>query len=106
MSKITQKEVERIAALARIKLNDKEKIKFTHELDAILGYINKLNEVNTDDVEPIAHITGLENITRSDEPSTKPPAEQAIEAERLIQMAPDKKDNYVKVRAVFNNQES
>lgn len=103
---ITKTDVEHIAVLARIKLDNHEKEKYTQELGAILGYIDKLREVNTDGVEPISNITGLENILRKDEPMKKPPSplaakSGAVEAAKLIKMAPEKKDNYVKVRAVF-----
>ena len=68
---ITKKEVEHIAGLARIGLSDKEKEKMAVEMGAILGYIDKLKEVDTDGVEPIAHITGLENLLRNYLPSAK-----------------------------------
>ena len=103
MSNISKKEVEHIAGLARIRFSDKEKEKLAQELGGILGYIDKLKEVNTDGVEPIAHITGLENVLRKDEVMKKPPEEQAVEAKKLVEMAPDIKDNYVKVKAVFEN---
>lgn len=98
---ITKKEIEHVAGLARIRLSDKEKEKMTRELGAILGYIDKLKEVNTDGVEPIAHITGMENVLRKDEPSKKPLTDVAADAAKLVEMAPDGKDNFVKVPAVF-----
>ncbi|OGN04436.1 MAG: hypothetical protein A2831_01050 [Candidatus Yanofskybacteria bacterium RIFCSPHIGHO2_01_FULL_44_17] len=101
MSKITQKDVERIAGLARIRFGDKEKEKMAAEIGAILGYIDKLKEVDTDGVEPISNITGMENVMRKDEPTKNQLAEQAAEAAKLIEMAPDNKDNFVKVKAVF-----
>ncbi|MBI2669712.1 MAG: Asp-tRNA(Asn)/Glu-tRNA(Gln) amidotransferase subunit GatC [Candidatus Yanofskybacteria bacterium] len=102
MSYINKKEVEHIAELARIHLNEKEKEKMASELRAILGYIDKLKEVNTDNVEPIAHITGLENILRKDKINEKPLGEQAADAEKLIKTVPDSKDNFVKVKAIFD----
>ena len=102
MNKVTAKDVEHIAGLARIRLNDKEKEKMAKELGAILGYIDKLKEVNTDDVEPIAHITGMENVLRADEAMKKPLEQQAAEAVKLVGMAPESKDNFIKVPAVFS----
>ena len=115
MSVITKKDVEHIAGLARIRLGEKEKEKMAKELGAILGYIDKLKEVDTEGIEPIAHITGMENVLRKDLPSTtfgtpkvvlgepnkKPLEDQAADAVKLVEMAPDKKDNFVKVKAVF-----
>ena len=103
MSVITKKDVEHIAGLARIKFSEKEKEKMTEELGAILGYIDKLKEVDTEKVEPIAHITGLENVLRKDEENKKPLEDQAADAVILVEMAPDKKDNFVKVKAVFGD---
>jgi aspartyl-tRNA(Asn)/glutamyl-tRNA(Gln) amidotransferase subunit C len=100
MSAITKKEVERIAELARIKLTEKEKDKMTKELGAILGYINKLKEVNTEGVEPVAHITGLINIFRNDDNPREPDSENI---RRLIEQAPGQKDGYVKVKSVFED---
>jgi aspartyl-tRNA(Asn)/glutamyl-tRNA(Gln) amidotransferase subunit C len=97
MSAITKKEVEHIAELARIKLTEKEKNKMTKELGAILGYIDKLKEVDTEGIEPIANITGLENVFRKDEPA----GAGQVEPENLLKEVPARKDNYVKVKEVF-----
>ncbi len=98
---ISKKEVEHIAGLARIKFSDKEKEKMASELGAILGYIDKLKEVNTDGVEPVSNITGLENVLRKDEPIEKPRRDVGADAVKLMEMAPDSKDNFVKVPAIF-----
>ena len=98
---IAKKDINHVSSLARIKLTGNEKEKMTRELGAILGYIDKLKEVNTDGVEPIAHITGMENVLRKDEIMKKPLAEQAVDAIKLVEVAPDSKDNFVKVPAVF-----
>lgn len=97
MSYITKKEVEHIAGLARIKLTEKEKDKTTKELGAILGYIDKLKEVDVEGVEPIAHITGLTDVFKNDEPSGL----DQVEPEKLLKETPARKDNYVKVKEVF-----
>lgn len=100
---ISKKDIEPIAMLARIKLSDKEKEKYSEEFKAILGYIDKLKKVNTEGIEPVSHITGLENVVRKDEPIKKPLAEQTVRTKELVQMAPEQKDNYVKVPAVFKD---
>lgn len=97
---IDKKEVEHIAGLARIKLAEKEKDKMTKELGAILGYIDKLKEVNTEGVEPIAHITGLTDIFRKDDNPRGPDSENI---KRLMGQAPDEKGGYVKVKSVFED---
>jgi aspartyl-tRNA(Asn)/glutamyl-tRNA(Gln) amidotransferase subunit C len=97
---IDKKEIEHIAGLARIKLAEKEKDKMTKELGAILGYIDKLKEVNTEGVEPIAHITGLTDIFRNDDNPREPDPENI---KRLMEQAPSEKDGYVKVKSVFED---
>lgn len=97
---IDKKEVEHIAELARIKLAEKEKDKMTKELGAILGYIDKLKEVNTEGIEPIAHITGLTDIFRKDDNPREPDSENI---KRLMEQAPSEKGGYVKVKSVFED---
>lgn len=96
--KLTKQEVEHIAELARIKLSEKEKEKFQEQLSSILEYVNKLSEVDTEGVEPIAHITGLFNVTREDE--VIPQTEEIMK--KLVEMAPEHEDNLVKTMGVFD----
>lgn len=95
---LTKKEIEHIAELARIRLEEVEKEKLAHDLGAILGYIDKLKEVNTEGVDPVSNITGLENVFRKDE---RPAGAEAKKAEQLIGQSPATKDGYVKVKSVF-----
>lgn len=94
---LSKKEVQKIAQLARIKITDEEAEKYSKELSDILGFVEKLNEIDTDNVEPIAHITGAKNVVRED---------KVIEASEetkdgIINNFPEKKDRFDKVRAVF-----
>ncbi len=52
---ITKTQVEQIAALARLELTPEETDAFTRQLDAILGYIDQLNQLNTAEVAPMSH---------------------------------------------------
>ena len=61
-----------MAVLARIKLTLDEKTRLSGQMRTILEYIEKLEEVNTDDVEPTAHVLGINNVFRDDEPAEKP----------------------------------
>ena len=67
MTKLTQDQVRHIAKLARLRLSDTEVEKFAGELTSILGFIEKLSEVDTEGVEPTAQVTGMENRFREDE---------------------------------------
>lgn len=63
---ITPDDVKKLATLARLNLTDDEVERFTHDLDAIVGYIEQLQEVAVAGVEPTSQVTGLENVLRED----------------------------------------
>ncbi|NQV13077.1 MAG: Asp-tRNA(Asn)/Glu-tRNA(Gln) amidotransferase subunit GatC [Parcubacteria group bacterium] len=94
-TKISTSEVEHIAKLARIELDEKDKKTFSTQLTEILQYIKKLEEVDTDDVEPTAHVTQLKNIMRHDKAKT------CVGQADLIKAAPASQDNCIKVKAVL-----
>ncbi len=59
-------DIEHVAKLARLKLTDAEKKRFSTQMGTIIKYIEKLNELDTKNVEPTAHVLGLENVFRND----------------------------------------
>ncbi|RJP61536.1 MAG: Asp-tRNA(Asn)/Glu-tRNA(Gln) amidotransferase subunit GatC [Candidatus Auribacter fodinae] len=75
----TEKDVDYIANLARLSLSPQETKQFTSQLDKILSYVHKLDELNTESVEPTAHILPVNNVFRADEPKTCPNAQYAVE---------------------------
>lgn len=64
--KITQEEVERVAALARLQLSEEESSRMTKQLDTILSYVAKLEQLDTDDVAPTTHTQSVVNAFRDD----------------------------------------
>ncbi|WP_010502169.1 Asp-tRNA(Asn)/Glu-tRNA(Gln) amidotransferase subunit GatC [Paenibacillus elgii] len=92
---ITVKDVEHVAALARLELSDREKEQFTEQLNAILKYAGQLEQLNTDDVEPTSHAMPLVNVMREDEVSPSLPIE------KVLLNAPDEEDGQIKVPAVL-----
>lgn len=86
-----------MAKLARLGLSSQEKSKFTEELSAILDFVEKLNEVKTDKIEPTAQVTGLENISRRDKARKK----TEKETQKLIDLAPETENRHIKVKAVL-----
>lgn len=68
-------DIEHMAVLARLKLTPDEKVRFSDQMETMLEYIEKLDGLNTDDVEPTAHVLGINNVFRDDEPATKPLAD-------------------------------
>ncbi len=69
-------DIENVAKLARLKLTDAEKERFSTQMGTIIEYIEKLNELDTKDVEPTAHVLGLNNVFR-DDVATEPLTDQA-----------------------------
>lgn len=64
---ITNEEIKHIAELSRLKLTAEEEKNLGVELGSILHYIEKLNQVNTENIEPTAQVSGLSDVLRSDE---------------------------------------
>ena len=99
MAEISRKDVEHVAQLARLGLTDQEIEKFQKELSAVLGYIEKLNQVDTKNVPQTAQVTGLQNVFREDEivKSTFP-------LDELLKNAPAKEGRYLKVKVILQEQ--
>ncbi len=92
---ISKEEVKHIAKLARLGLTEEETGKSQKELSSILDYIEKLKEVDVKNVAPASYAILVENSTRDDEINPRPGGE------KLLDLAPDKKDGFLKVKSVF-----
>lgn len=92
---ITKSDVEKIAKLARIELDEAEKEKFTRQFEDILAFVNELQEVDTSDVEEISQIAGLENVWSEDE------AGKSLTNEQALKNAPASEKGYFKVKEVL-----
>ena len=93
---IEVKDVEHVARLARLELSEEEKAQFTVQLNAILKYAEKLNELDTESIEPTSHVIPLMNVMREDEPRPSWPVED------VLKNAPDEEDGQFKVPAVLD----
>lgn len=93
---LSKKEVQHIAKLARLGLTEKETKKFQKELSSILDYIEKLKEVDVSKAEPTSHTIKIEDVMREDE-SLK----FKVESSKLLELAPETKDCYLKVKSIF-----
>lgn len=93
--KITTKEVEYVAKLARLKLTEQEKDLFTQQLDSILDYMGKLNELDTEKVPPTSHVLPLKNVMREDE------VKDSHLQEELLSNAPERDDNFFSVPKII-----
>ncbi|MBC7075647.1 MAG: Asp-tRNA(Asn)/Glu-tRNA(Gln) amidotransferase subunit GatC [Syntrophomonadaceae bacterium] len=92
---ISIREVEHVALLARLSLSEKEKEIFAEQLSTILDYINKLNELDTDGVEPLYHILPIYNIFREDEVKT------GTSREDILANAPQVEEGQYKVPKII-----
>lgn len=75
---LTAETVRKVAKLARLKLSEPEVERFTGQLGAVLGYVDVLNELHTDGVEPLAHPLEIADVLRDDMPKTSLPREAAL----------------------------
>ena len=93
-----QLNIKHIAKLANLPLSDKEEKKIEKQLDETLKYIDILQEVDTKNVMPTAHVTGLENVTREDTTTASLSQDQAL--------ANTKKTNqgFFEVEAILDNE--
>ena len=92
---IAKKNVEYAANLSRLELTDNDMENFVPNLQEILFYIDKLNELDTTDVEPTAHVLPLKNVKREDE--IKP----SLSNEAALKSAPETSDNFFLVPPVI-----
>ncbi len=97
MSKIIdEKTVKRVALLSRLALNEKELALYSKQLASILSYISKLNEINTDNVQPTSHVlTSLVNVDRPDDPK------ESLDTSEVLANAPDKEGDFFKIPKVI-----
>ncbi len=93
--KLTKVEVDKIAKLSRLDLSAKEKELYASQLSKVLDYVEKLNEVDTENVETTAQVTGLENVYREDK------IDQCDFQRELIKQAAEQEDNLIKTKSVF-----
>jgi aspartyl-tRNA(Asn)/glutamyl-tRNA(Gln) amidotransferase subunit C len=81
--KITIKEVEQVATLARLEITSEEKESLTEQMNKILLYMEKLNELDTTGVDPTSHVVDLHNAFRVDA------VEQSFTREQILDNAPE-----------------
>ena len=90
-----EREIEYLARLARIKLNEKEKERFEKELKKIIEYVSQLKEVDTENVEPSYHVLPVTNVFREDK------VEKSLDVEEVLKNAPDRVKNFFKVPRII-----
>jgi aspartyl-tRNA(Asn)/glutamyl-tRNA(Gln) amidotransferase subunit C len=88
---IDRDQVLHVARLARLRLSEDEVERMSSELSTILGHIEKIEELDLDEVEPTSHVVEVENVLREDEPRPSWPRE------RILEGAPDAADDGFRV---------
>ena len=83
---ITEETIQYVAALAKLNVCEEEKKKIAQELDHILDFIETMNELDTEGVEPMSHVLPVKNVFREDIVINKP------DREVLLANAPVKKE--------------
>jgi len=92
---ITVKDVQHVAKLARLHLSPEEEAKLTEQMNAILQYAEKLNELDTENVKPTTHVLQVSNVMRDDV------VKESLTQEEALLNAPDDEDGHFKVPAVL-----
>lgn len=95
---LSLEEVRKVARLARLELSEPDLARMRQQLSAILDYVEQLNQLDTTEVEPLAHPLPVRNVFRPDEPAPSLPVDAAL------QNAPERKSDYFAVPAVFSDE--
>ncbi len=95
--KIDIKTVDEVAHLARLEFNNEAKAEILNDMNRMLAFVDKLNELDTTDVEPLIYMTDEVNVLREDEPK------QTVNQKEALKNAPKKDSDYFKVPKVIDN---
>lgn len=98
-NKIDIKTVDEIAHLARLEFTDESKAEILNDLNRMLSFVDKLNELNTDKEEPLIYMTNEKDVMREDTP------EVTISQEEALRNAPKRDSDYFKVPKVIDQSE-
>ena len=93
---VTITDVDKIAKLAKLRFSDSEKVKLQQDLNKVLGYIEQLNELDLDNVEPLENINETENVLRKDDNM------KWLTTEEALKNAPAKTGKFFKVPKVLD----
>lgn len=95
--KIDIKTVEEVAHLARLEFTEEGKTDILNDMNRMLAFVDKLNEMDTDGVEPLIYMTDEVNVMREDEPAA------TLTQKEALKNAPKKDSDYFKVPKVIDN---
>ncbi len=102
MAEINEKSLDHLLALARMEEKDpKRRGKLLKDLSKILDYFNELNEIDTENVEPMSGGTFLTDVMRDDSTKYRDVHEHDLEREESLRQFPRKENDYLKIPPVF-----
>lgn len=93
--KLTKDQVKHIAKLASLPINNEEIVQLEDQLSETLKFVENLNEISTENIEPTHSVTGLSNVLRPDE------TEPSLTQNQALQNAKSKKNGYFKVKVIL-----
>ncbi len=95
--RISKEEVRKVAKLARLQPSSAEVEGFTEQLGAILEYVEKMNELDTENVEPLAHCLPVSNVFRDDE------IKESLGTEKTLANAPQRDGEFFRVPRILDD---
>ena len=95
--RIDKTQVRKVAKLSRLELTEPEVEEFTGQLSAILDYVEKMNELDTTDIEPLAHCLPISNVLRED------CARESLGTEKVLANAPQRDGDFFKVPKILDD---
>jgi len=95
--KINEAQVRKVAKLSRLELSEAEVEEFAGQLSAILEYVEKMNELDTTGVEPLAHCLPISNVLREDV------AKESLGTEKVLANAPQRDGDFFKVPKILDD---
>ena len=93
--KVTKKDLENVAVLSRLAIPADKEEQYTNQLNDVLTYMENLHSINTDDVQPIAHVLPISNVFRDDV------VKESLDRDLALSNAPLKDDGYFKVPKIL-----
>lgn len=96
MEKISEETIDHIAHLSRLRFEGDAKVAIRQDLDKIIGFMGKLSEIPTDDVEPLIFMSDEVNVLRDDEP------EVTVTQAEALKNAPKKDSDYFRIPKVLD----
>jgi aspartyl-tRNA(Asn)/glutamyl-tRNA(Gln) amidotransferase subunit C len=92
--KVTKETIEHVANLARLNLTEQEKEKLTNEMENIISFVDKLNELDTSNITPMEHVKSIRNVFREDVVS------ESLDRGKMLANAPSHEKGCFKVPKV------